>query len=206
MRHRGILDASPPQGIFLPPKPIEVPDHSCKLLWEVAKTPSHQIDKRPESMKPNISALARLHGISRQTLATWQREGIDISNPQAIAERKLTMRGKPSATLEPPPAPGAETIAEARRRRAVADADFAELRAQREAGTLVDLATVEASFAALGHQMRAHLLALPVAAAAELEGLDAAGIAAALRKHVIEILAQLYAQSHEATCPTQATD
>jgi transposase-like protein len=157
-------------------------------------------------MKPNISALARLHGISRQTLATWKREGIDIADAQAIAERKLTMRGKPSATLEPPTAPGAETIAEARRRRAVADANFAELRAQREAGAVVDLATVEASFAALGHQLRAHLLALPIAAASELEGLTAAGIAAALRKHVVEILTLLYEQSHEATRPPEATD
>ena len=155
-------------------------------------------------MKPNFSALARLHGISRQTLASWKREGIDRADAQAIAERKLTMRGKPSATLEPP-APGAETIAEARRRRAVADANFAELRAKREAGALIDLATVEASFAALGHQMRAHLLALPVAAAAELEGLPAAGIAAALRKHVVEILTLLYEQSHEATRPQEAT-
>ena len=157
-------------------------------------------------MKPNISALARLHGISRQTLATWQREGIDIANSQAVAERKLTMRGKEQATPDATPPPGAETIAEARRRRAVADANLSELRAKREAGALVDLATVEASFAALGHQMRAHLLALPVAAAAELEGLPAAGIAAALRKHVVEILTLLYEQSHEATRPPEATD
>lgn len=157
-------------------------------------------------MKPNVSALSRQHGISRQTLATWQREGIDIANAQAVAERKLTMRGKPSAIPDATPPPGAETIAEARRRRAVADANLSELRAKREAGALVDLATVEASFAALGHQMRAHLLALPVAAAAELEGLPAAGIAAALRKHVIEILTLLYEQSHEATRPPEATD
>ena len=156
-------------------------------------------------MNPNVSALSRQHGISRQTLATWKREGIDIANSQAVAERKLTMRGKPSAIPEAQ-APGAETIAEARRRRAVADANFAELRAKREAGALIDLATVEASFAALGHQMRAHLLALPVAAAAELEGLPAAGIAAALRRHVVEILTLLYAQSHEATRPQEATD
>ena len=157
-------------------------------------------------MKPNVSALSRQHGISRQTLATWQSEGIDIANSQAVAERKLTRRGKEQATPDATPPPGAETIAEARRRRAVADANFAELRAQREAGALVDLATVEASFAALGHQMRAHLLALPVAAAAELEGLPAAGIAAALRKHVVEILTLLYAQSHEAARPPEATD
>lgn len=157
-------------------------------------------------MKPNISALSRLHGISRQTLATWQREGIDIASAQAIAERKLTMRGKAQATPAATPPPGAETIAEARRRRAIADANFAELRNKREAGALVDLATVEASFAALGYQMRAHLLALPVAAASELEGLPAAGIAAALRKHVVEILTLLYEQSHEATRPPEATD
>ena len=157
-------------------------------------------------MKPNVSALSRQHGISRQTLATWQREGIDIANAQAVAERKLTMRGKEQATPDATPPPGAETIAEARRRRAVADANLSELRAKREAGALVDLATVEASFAALGHQMRAHLLALPVAAAAELEGLPAAGIAAALRKHVVEILTLLYEQSHEATRPPEATD
>ena len=157
-------------------------------------------------MKPNVSALSRQYAISRQTLATWQREGIDIANAQAVAERKLTMRGKEQATPDATPPPGAETIAEARRRRAVADANLSELRAKREAGALVDLATVEASFAALGHQMRAHLLALPVAAAAELEGLPAAGIAAALRRHVVEILTLLYEQSHEATRPPEATD
>ena len=157
-------------------------------------------------MKPNVSALSRQYAISRQTLATWQREGIDIANAQAVAERKLTMRGKEQATPDATPPPGAETIAEARRRRAVADANLSELRAKREAGALVDLATVEASFAALGHQMRAHLRALPVAAAAELEGLPAAGIAAALRKHVVEILTLLYEQSHEATRPPEATD
>lgn len=143
----------------------------------------------------SLAELARQHGISRETLRAWRDSGVAIHDPTALTAR---IKNMPRNSTD-------ETLAEAKRRRAVADANFAELRAKRESGAVVDLATVEASFAALGHQMRAHLLALPLAAASELEGLPAAGIAAALRRHVLEILTLLYEQSHESTRPPEAS-
>jgi transposase-like protein len=143
----------------------------------------------------SLAELARQHGISRETLRGWRDSGLNVQDPAALAARIKTM---PRNSTD-------ETLAEAKRRRAVADADRAEILARRESGAVVDLATVEASFAALGHQMRAHLLALPLAAASELEGLPAKGIAAALRRHVLDILTILYEQSHEATRLPEAT-
>ena len=42
-------------------------------------------------MKPNVSALSRQYAISRQTLATWQREGIDIANnvPKVLSDETV---------------------------------------------------------------------------------------------------------------------
>ena len=146
-------------------------------------------------MKPNVSALARQHGISRQTLATWQREGIDIANAQAVAERKLTMRGKPSAIPEPPPAPGAETIAEARRRREVATADRAEIIAKREAGAVIAVSDVEAMMAALGAGLRSRLLSMRSDLVVELEGLSGSAIYKALDRRITELLASVHMKS-----------
>jgi len=39
-------------------------------------------------MKPNISAISRQHRISRQTLAIWQHDGIEITNCESVATRK----------------------------------------------------------------------------------------------------------------------
>jgi hypothetical protein len=49
--------------------------------------------------KPNLSALARKHGVSRESLRAWQAGGIDILNEAAVADRISTMREKPSNAL-----------------------------------------------------------------------------------------------------------
>jgi hypothetical protein len=74
----------------------------------------------------------------------------------------------------------------------VADANRSEVTAAREAGKLVDLATVEQAFAVIGFTLRARLLALPAALVSELEGLSAAQMQICLKKHVYQLLTDLH--------------
>jgi len=144
---------------------------------------------------PNLSAIARHHGISRNTLQGWRDQGLDLTDEKAVAERVTTMR-RPNApdTASLSPA-GSESYAEAKRRRAVADATVAELKAGQQAGKLIDLAEVEQAFAEIGFVLRARLLALPSNLVAELEGLTGAQIHLALKKHVYQLLHDLHENS-----------
>jgi transposase-like protein len=143
---------------------------------------------------PTLSATARQHGISRNTLQRWRDGGLDISDDNAVAARKLTMR-QPSSTASTPSPPGSESYAEAKRRRASADANLAEMKAAQQMGKLIDLATVEQAFADIGFVLRARLLALPSNLVAELEGLTGAQIHSVLKKHVHQLLNDLHKNS-----------
>ncbi len=144
---------------------------------------------------PNLSAVARQHGISRNTLQRWRDHGLDLTDEKAVTARVSTMRQTGTAeTADPSPA-GSESFAEAKRRRAVADASFAELRAAQQAGKLIDLATVEQAFAEIGFVLRARLLALPSNLVAELEGLTGAAIHSVLKKHIHQLLHDLHENS-----------
>lgn len=144
-------------------------------------------------LSPNLSALARRHGISRNTLGRWRDTGLEITDEKAVADRVAIMR-QPSAATSPASA-GSETYAEAKRRRAVADATVAELKAGQAAGRLIDLATVEQAFAEIGFVLRARLLALPSNLVSELEGLTASQIHSTLKKHVHQLLHDLHENS-----------
>jgi len=112
------------------------------------------------------------------------------------------------------PESSGESYAEAKRRRAVADATVAELKAGQAAGRLIDLAEVEQAFAEIGFVLRARLLAMPSTLVSELEGLKPAAIHLTLKKHVHQLLHDLHENSPierlTATSPntqdTQATD
>ena len=144
---------------------------------------------------PNLSALARHHRISRNTLQRWRDCGLDLTDEKAITARVATMRQPSSAETAAPSPTGSESYAEAKRRRAVADATLSELRAGQQAGKLIDLATVEQAFAEVGFVLRARLLALPSNLVAELEGLTGAQIHLTLKKHVHQLLHDLHENS-----------
>jgi transposase-like protein len=162
----------------------------------------------------NLSAIARQHSISRNTLQRWRDQGLDLTDDKAVAERVSTMR-RPDATdtASPPPA-GSESFAEAKRRRASADANLAELKAGQAAGRLIELAEVEQAFAEIGFVLRARLLAMPSNLVSELEGLTASQIHLTLKKHVHQLLHDLHENSpidrliaaSPNTQDTQATD
>ena len=144
---------------------------------------------------PTLSAIARHHSISRNTLQRWRDQGLDLTDEKAVAERVSTMRKPSSAETASPPPDGSESYAEAKRRRAVADATVAELKAGQAAGRLIDLAEVEQAFAEIGFILRARVLALPANLVSELEGLTASQIHSTLKKHVHQLLHDLHENS-----------
>ena len=111
----------------------------------------------------------------------------------AITERVERMR-QPSTSATSAP-PGSESYSEARRRRAIADADLAELKSDQQRGKLIDLATVEQAFAEIGYVLRARLLALPSNLVPELEGLSASQMHKTLQKHVHQLLHDIHENS-----------
>ena len=144
---------------------------------------------------PNLSAIARHHGISRNTLQRWRDCGLDLTDEKAITARVATMRQPSSAETAAPSPSGSESYAEAKRRRASADANLAEMKAAQQMGKLIDLATVEQAFAEVGFLLRARLLALPSNLVSELEGLTPAQIHLTLKKHIHQLLHDLHENS-----------
>jgi transposase-like protein len=150
--------------------------------------------KTSKTAKPgaaiNVSAIAREHGISRETLRVWKSEGLDLTDPSAIADRVSKMPGRdPDAPAE------GETYSQARTRRMRADADRAELNARQQAGELVSLAEVEDAMAQLGFEMKARLLSLPQELAVVLAGLGEVKIHEILKSRIHEILTQIHENS-----------
>jgi transposase-like protein len=143
-------------------------------------------------VKVNISAISRKHGISRESLRQWRDQGLDLADDAAVAERVSIMR-KTVAQSTAAPADGGESLAEAKRRRAVADADFSELRARREAGLLIEVAAVEESFARVGSIVRSKLLSWQGTLPNQLEGMAAVGISKVLGEEVRAILEAIHA-------------
>jgi transposase-like protein len=183
------IHLSPAKSIRTMKKPLKSkPEPSAPP----AKRPAPVGRKTPASAKSgaakaNQSELARRHGVSRETIRAWRTEGLDISDEKAVADRVARMPGRdPDATGE------GESLAEAKRRRAVADANRAEVIARRESGELVSLAQVEDAMSQLGFEMRSRLLSWIGNLPPMLEGLDAARIQAILREKVTELLASIH--------------
>jgi hypothetical protein len=142
---------------------------------------------KPAPAIANLSQLARDHNVSRETLRAWRLEGVDLTDPSAIADRVSKMPGRDQgATGE------GESLTAAKTRRARADADRAEIIARQQAGELVSLAQVEDAMSQLGFEMRSRLLSWIGNLPPQLEGLDAARIQAILRSKVTELLESIH--------------
>ena len=139
-------------------------------------------------------AMAALAGVTVKTLLQWRRlEAVDISDEAAVLTRAATAKRK-----EPSPAAptdGGESYSEAKRRRAVADADRAEIVARRESGSVIAVADVEEIFNQLGAEMRSRLLGWRGDLVVELEGLSSAKIAAVLDRRICELLEGIHKNS-----------
>jgi tetrahydromethanopterin S-methyltransferase subunit A len=145
---------------------------------------------KPAPAIANLSQLARDHNVSRETLRAWRLEGVDLTDPSAIADRVSKMPGRDQgATGE------GESLTAAKTRRARADADRAEIIARRESGSVIDVVAVEELMTQLGAEMRSRLLSWIGTLPPMLEGLDAARIQAIMRAKVTELLSSIHENS-----------
>jgi phage terminase Nu1 subunit (DNA packaging protein) len=140
----------------------------------------------------NISQLARDHGTSRETIRKLRENGISLADDKAVAAGLACSRAK---STPPAPTGGGETFAEAKRRRAVADADRAEVIARRESGEVIEVADVEELVTRLGAEMRSRLLSWIGTLPPMLEGLDASRIQPIMRHKITELLTAIHENS-----------
>jgi hypothetical protein len=172
------------------------PKTSRKPSAPPAKSKPPLGSKTPKNAKSapaiaNLSELARQIGISRETLRNWKAEGVDLTDPSAVADRVSKMPGRDtSATVGE-----GESLSEAKTRRARADADRSEIVARREAHSVIDVADVEELMTQLGAELRSRLLSWVGILPPMLEGLDASRIQAIMRSKITELLASIHENS-----------
>jgi hypothetical protein len=139
-----------------------------------------------QAAPPNISAISRQYGVSRETVRKIRDHGINLADDAAVTNAIAVSKAKLAAPAAP--ATDGESYSEARRRRAVADANLAELRAQREAKSLVDAAAVQEFFHSVIIEFRSRLLAMRGDLIHQLHGLSEPGIYKVLDKSFCELL------------------
>jgi hypothetical protein len=149
--------------------------------------------RKKSAPAPNISQLARDHKVSRETVRKLRENGIDLADGKAVTQALACSRAA-KLPLAPTPADG-ESYSEARRRRAIADADRAEVIAKRESGSVIAVSDVEAVMSEIGATMRSRLLSMRSDLVVELEGRSGAQIYAALDKRITELLTAIHNNS-----------
>ncbi len=148
--------------------------------------------RKKSAPAPNISQLARDHKVSRETVRKLRENGIDLADGKAVTQALACSR---AAKLPLAPATDGESYSEARRRRAIADADRAEVIAKRESGSVIAVSDVEAVMSEIGATMRSRLLSMRSDLVVELEGRSGAQIYAALDKRITELLTAIHNNS-----------
>jgi hypothetical protein len=166
--------------IILPPPPIDT---------RAKDMPARRKPAKPPAPAPNISQLARDHQVSRETIRKLRTNGVNLGDEKAITEALTCGR---AAQLPPAPTDGVESLVEAKRRRAVADANRAEVVASRESGSVIALNDVEALFAQLGAELRSRLISMRGDLVVELEGRTGPQIFAILDKRICELLENIH--------------
>jgi hypothetical protein len=155
--------------------------------------PARRKPSKPPAPAVNISALARDHKVSRETIRKLRTNGVNLGDDKAITQGLACSRAKSSAPA--PTTDGAETLFDAKRRRAVADANRAEVIAARESGSVIAVSDVEELMTRLGAEMRSRLLGWRGDLVVELEGLSGPKIAAVLDRRICELLEGIHKNS-----------
>jgi hypothetical protein len=171
--------------IILPPPPVDTRTKDMSARQKPSSPPARAV---------NISKLARDHQVSRETIRKLRENGISLADDKAVAAGLACSRAKSTAPA-PSPTDGGESFAEAKRRRAVADANRAEVIASRESGAVIAVADVEALMVEIGATMRSRLLSMRSDLVVELEGRSGAQIYAALDKRITALLEGIHRNS-----------
>jgi phage terminase Nu1 subunit (DNA packaging protein) len=158
------------------------------------KSPETKKRGRPITGAISQADMAALAGVTVKTLLQWRKlEAIDITDKAAVLTRAAVAKRKDPTPAAP--TDGVESYTEARRRRAVADADKAEVIARRESGSVIEVAAVEEIFNQLAAEMRSRLLSWVGNLPPQLEGLDACRIQAVMRDKITELLEGIHKNS-----------
>jgi hypothetical protein len=146
---------------------------------------------RPIVGKVSQKTMAGLAGVTVKTLLEWRKlESIDITNKAAVMARAATAKRKePTGT----PTDGSESYTEARRRREIANANRAEILADRERGRFVEVAEAHAVINLLDHCVCIIWKGVGRELPNYLDGLTASQMVTAINKFVDEILVPRFA-------------
>lgn len=137
--------------------------------------------------RPTLGAICKKHGITRNTLAAWQSEGVDIYSDTAMAARASVKHG----------AAHGEDMKTARLRKLRAEASAAELKVAELEKTMISIAEVSQAFTAASAAVRAGIMRLCADLPIQLEGLSAAKMQSIIRDHCTRILRELSDEKSE---------
>lgn len=135
--------------------------------------------------------MAGLAGVTVKTLLEWRRlENIDIADRTAVMARAATARRKEPAGTH---ADDSESYSEARRRREIANANRAEILADRERGRFVEVAEAKAVIDLLDHCVCLIWKGVGRELPNYLDGMTPSQMVTAINKFVDEILIPRFA-------------
>jgi transposase-like protein len=130
---------------------------------------------------PNISALAREHGVSRNTLIRWRDEGFDLTNNKAVADRVKSMASRS----------GSPDLAAARLAKIEAETARIRFAHDIEKGKFVESYLIEGDGQRIGHAVRLSLDELAQQLPPQLAGRSAGEILKILRSEFRRALENL---------------
>jgi hypothetical protein len=131
---------------------------------------------------PSIAAISKATGISRQSISAWVRDGLDLSDPEAVADRVAMAKGRASTR---------EDISAARLRKLQAEANHRELLVAKERGQLVPVDVVEEAVTRICSAVKGSIMRLEADLPQMLEGLSPPRMQLIIRQKIDEVLTAL---------------
>jgi hypothetical protein len=135
----------------------------------------------PRQQKHSQAELAKMANVSTKTIRDWKAAGLDLNDLAAVMRRAATV-----ATND-------ETLAEARRRRAVAAADAEEIRVRRLKGELCETRLARGVIERLDHALCMIWKGTPNELTGVLDGLAGGKMRDEIRKWIDGILIPRFA-------------
>jgi transposase-like protein len=137
----------------------------------------------------NLSAIAREFNVSRETLRSWKNQGVDLTNPAAVADKLRSMKSAPTASLS-----------EARLQKLNLESERLRLQVDEQRGKLVSADIIYQDARSIGSQVRQRL---DKAASNDLPpllaGRNAAEIKVLLTKYFRDLCTELAHTKHPIT-------
>ena len=131
---------------------------------------------------PTIASISRESGFSRQSVSAWVKDGLNLADKEAVADRVAQARGRET---------GREDYQQARLRKISAEADRQQIAAKKEAGELVLASGIHAEGEAAGRAFQSSLNRLEGDLPGRLAGRTAGEIKKILCASFRELLQEL---------------